>query len=315
MENSESWLCPDEPYGIYCSYNEQCLTPEAANKFGATVMLTGFGGDEMLCGNPLYLADLLWRGRLKTFLAELSKWSRVKNMSYLYGLTEFGIKPKIPYFLRPFLSVLLRKPIEFWYTFDVDSGPAIPRWIDKHFAQNMSVTRRIPNLVPDKNCQNASMIPEYRSIHSSNTSLGRQVITCPLSVELRQPFYDKRLVEYIMGVPMPYRITIKESGGLSQKLLIKNGMKGILPESIRTRTRGPEFGRRALAGMRADIPEFLRQLDLGNIEIVNRGYVDNNIFREVLSQWVFGYWEDVGCMVNTISLELWLKRHKSKYNI
>ena len=114
---------------------------------------------------------------------------------------------------------------------------------------------------------------------------------------------------------MPYRITIKESGGLSQKLLIKNGMKGILPESIRTRTRGPEFGRRALAGMRADIPEFLRQLDLGNIEIVNRGYVDDNIFREVLSQWVFGYWEDVGCMVNTISLELWLKRHKSKYNI
>lgn len=315
MKNAESWLYPDEPYGVYCSYNEQCLTPGAANDFGATVLLTGTGGDEILCGNPLYLADLLWCGKLRTFWADLKRWSRMENMSYLHVLTELGIKPRIPHSLRPFLSVLLRKPIEFWYTFDQDSGPIVPEWIDKRFAENMGATKRIRTLVSDQNCQKASMIPEYRSLHGSNASQGAQLITCPLKVEIRQPFYDKRLVEYVMGVPMPYRINVNEEGGVTEKLLIRNGMKGILPDSIRTRTRDPEFGRHSLAGMRVDISDFLLQLDKDNVEVVKRGYVDGKIFRELLSQWMFGYWgEALGCLVNTLSLETWLKRHKSKYD-
>ena len=315
MKNAESWRCPDEPYGIYIAYNEQLVTPEAANDFGATVLLAGDGGDEILGGHPLYLADLLWHGKLKTFLNYLKKWASVGNMSYLYGLTELGIKPRIPHFLRPFLSTLIRKPIEFWYSFDQDEGPVIPRWIDKRFAENMNATKRIPNLVPDKNCQIASRIPEYRSLRRSNSAQAEQLITCPLSVEVRQPYYDKRLVEYTMGVPMPYKISV-EDGGVTEKLLIRNGLKGILPEFIRTRFGGPEFGRHALEGMRADIPELLTQLDQNNVEVVNRGYVDKKIFREVLSQWMFGYWANVtGCVINTLSLELWLKRHKSQYNV
>ena len=118
-----------------------------------------------------------------------------------------------------------------------------------------------------------------------------------------------------MGVPMPYKISV-EDGGVTEKLLIRNGLKGILPESIRTRLGGPEFGRHALEGMRTNIPKFLTQLDENNIEVVNRGYVDKEIFREVLSRWMFGYWAGaIGSMVNTLSLELWLKRHKNQYNI
>ena len=316
MTGTESGLCPDEPYGIYISYNEQLITPEAANDFGATVLLTGFGGDEILWGNPLYLADLLWRGKLKTFLTELKKWARTENMSYLKALIEFGIKPKVPYSLRSLLSILLQKPIEFWYTFENEVGPRIPGWIDKGFARDMAVTKRIPALVPDKDCRKTSMIPEYRSLSANNTIVGRQYICCPLSVELRQPFYDKRLVEYVMGVPMPYRIAVDDGGESVAKLLIRNGLKDLLPECLLTRSDNPEFGRHALTGLRLGIPKLLTRLDQDDVEIVNRGYVDPKIFRNVLSQWELGYWGGtLGSMVNTLSLELWLKRHKNQYNV
>lgn len=316
MTGTESGLCPDEPYGIYISYNEQLITPEAANDFGATVLLTGFGGDEILWGNPLYLADLLWCGKLKTFLTELKKWARTENMSYLKALIEFGIKPKVPYSLRPLLSTLLQKPIEFWYTFENEEGPRIPSWIDKHFARDMAVNKRIPALVLDRNCQKRSMIPEYRSLSANNAVVGIQYICCPLSVELRQPFYDKRLVEYVTGIPMPYRITIDDGGAPVPKLLIRNGLKDLLPERLLNRSSAPEFGRYVLAGMRFGIPKLLKQLDQDNVEVVNRGYVDPDIFQNVLSQWELGYWGGtLGSMVNTLSLELWLKRHKSQYNI
>lgn len=316
MTGTESGPCPDEPYGIYISYNEQHITPEAANDFGATVLLSGLGGDEILWGNPLYLADLLWCGKLKTFLTELKKWARTENMSYLKALVEFSIKPKVPYSLRPFLSALLRKPIEFWYTFEEEEGPRIPGWIDKRFAREMVVTERIPALVLDKNCRKTSMIPEYRSLSANNAAVGMQYICCPLSVEIRQPFYDKRLVEYVAGVPMQYRITIDEGGEPVPKLLIRNGLKSVLPERLLTRSDEPEFGRHVLAGMRFGIPKLLTRLDQGDVEVVNRGYVDPKIFRNVLSQWELGYWGGMlGFMVNTLSLELWLKRHKSQYNV
>lgn len=153
---------------------------------------------------------------------------------------------------------------------------------------------------------------EYRMLRDSNSAHGVQIVCAPLSVEIRQPYFDKRLVEYVMGLPMPYKVTVDEKGRTIGKLLIRNGLKGILPECIRTRLSGPDFGRHALSGLKVALPELLRQLDQDNIEVVRRGYVDREIFREILSQWMLGYWEKLGNMVNTLSLELWLKRHKKE---
>ena len=205
MQNTESTACPDEPYGIYIAHEEHFITPEAANDFGATVLLTGIGGDEMLQGNPLYISDLLWSGKLKTLSTELKKWARTRNRSYLYVLTEFGLKPGIPPFFHPFLGVLLRRPAEFWYSYDKDTGPMIPKWVDKRFAQDMVLTERVRDLTPDINCRKASMKLEYRMLRDNNSVQAMQSISCPFNVEIRQPFFDKRLAEYSMGLPMPYK--------------------------------------------------------------------------------------------------------------
>ncbi len=50
------------------------------------------------------------------------------------------------------------------------------------------------------------------------------------SVEARVPFLDHRVVEMAMGFPEEYRI----SGGVTKRVL-RQAMKGLLPEAVRTR--------------------------------------------------------------------------------
>ncbi len=54
------------------------------------------------------------------------------------------------------------------------------------------------------------------------------------SVEGRFPFLDHRLIEFANRLPPRYKLM-----GLTEKYLLKRTMKGLLPESIRTRTKQP----------------------------------------------------------------------------
>ncbi|MDE2260560.1 MAG: asparagine synthetase B, partial [Betaproteobacteria bacterium] len=51
------------------------------------------------------------------------------------------------------------------------------------------------------------------------------------SVEARVPFLDHRLVEFVLGLPDEYKL----SDGVTKRVL-REGMMGILPERIRTRS-------------------------------------------------------------------------------
>ena len=313
MQSTESYPCPDEPYGVYLACHEHYLTPEAARDFGATVLFSGIGGDEIMQGSALYIADLLRDGKFRKLRGELSKWARAPNMSYLYALSEFGIKPHIPYFMQPFVGAIIRKPLEFWNHIGVeDTGPMIPEWLDERFAREQSVTQRIRHLIPDRDCHKKSLRLEYRYLRESNSCQAVQIVYCPLNIEIRQPFFDKRLVEYVMGVPMHHRITVDAKGRIVRKLLIRNGMKGILPDMIRNRLSQPNLGRHAMKGLKRALPELIMQLDQDAVEVVKRGYINRERFREVLSRWILGDWAKIGNVVNTLSLELWLRRYTNK---
>lgn len=54
------------------------------------------------------------------------------------------------------------------------------------------------------------------------------------SIEGRFPFLDHRLIEFANQLPPRYKLM-----GLTEKYLLKHAVKGLLPESIRTRTKQP----------------------------------------------------------------------------
>ncbi len=54
------------------------------------------------------------------------------------------------------------------------------------------------------------------------------------SIEGRFPFLDHRVIEFANRLPSRYKIK-----GLNEKFILKKAMSGLLPESVRTRTKQP----------------------------------------------------------------------------
>lgn len=54
------------------------------------------------------------------------------------------------------------------------------------------------------------------------------------SIEIRMPFLDKRLIEFAGRIPSTRKVL-----GLNEKFILKKALKGIVPESVRTRTKHP----------------------------------------------------------------------------
>jgi asparagine synthase (glutamine-hydrolysing) len=54
------------------------------------------------------------------------------------------------------------------------------------------------------------------------------------SIEARFPFLDHRVIEFANRLPPRYKLM-----GLTEKWLLKRSMKGLLPESVRTRVKQP----------------------------------------------------------------------------
>ena len=60
------------------------------------------------------------------------------------------------------------------------------------------------------------------------------------SIEARVPFLDHRLVEFAFRLPGDYKVH-----GVETKYVLREALKGVLPERIRTRTRQDRLPRRA----------------------------------------------------------------------
>lgn len=73
------------------------------------------------------------------------------------------------------------------------------------------------------------------------------------SVESRTPFLDYRLVEYVLGLPSEYKI----AGGWTKRIL-RESMKGILPEPVRTRIDKLGFVTAEEEWIRTDAPHQFR---------------------------------------------------------
>ena len=74
------------------------------------------------------------------------------------------------------------------------------------------------------------------------------------SVESRTPFLDYRLVEYVLGLPSEYKI----AQGWTKRIL-RESLKGILPETVRTRVDKLGFVTAEEEWVRKDAPQLFKK--------------------------------------------------------
>lgn len=238
----------DEPFGSTSIYAQWSVFRLAADT-GMKVMLDGQGADEQLCGYhtffPVRYAELFRSGRWIQLFREL----RLAQERYGYPLkrsvTEMG------FFVLP---DAMRRPIQERRFKDM----VTPAWIDPAV---LLAPERINDFLP----------PNYRIDDLSYSQLFHTSLPMLLhwedrdsmahSIESRVPFLDYRLVEFVMGLPTDYRLA-----GCRTKQVLRDGMKGILPESIRERQDKIGFATGEVEWVRNQNPDLFRSMVVNAIE-------------------------------------------------
>jgi asparagine synthase (glutamine-hydrolysing) len=136
--------------------------------------------------------------------------------------------------LRPSLPGLWRQAKKL---FSKDSTtPQYPRWLAPDFARRLNLQARVKEwnrlssvspphpVLPEGH---ASLSPWYWSHLFELESAG--ITHC--SVEVRHPFFDLRIVNFLLALP-PFPLYF-------QKRLLRDAVAGRLPERIRTRRKSP----------------------------------------------------------------------------
>lgn len=227
----------DEPFGSTSIY-AQWEVFQLARTNGVKVMLDGQGADEQLAGYHgffgHYFYDLLRSGNVFRFIHEARK------ASSLHGINPIPqvIKTLIPFsFLRDAVRKAWRKPHAQISWLDTDRLKAVKGDV---FSANL------------RSIQDVSMLQLHQSSlpmllrYEDRDSMAH-------SVESRTPFLDYRLVEFTTGLPSHYKI----QDGMTKSVL-REAMKGILPEPIRNRVDKIGFATAEEVWMKQQNPDRFR---------------------------------------------------------
>ncbi len=246
----------------------------------SSVVLTGYGGDAAMAGHIGYYAELLKRGRAGKFLWDAGR--HAFSHRTLRGLS-------------------LRS--EFKRMFDRGKvwAPPFPDWIDPEFARNTGLLERHRNYYTPMAVPAQIMHPDaYQSLRVplwSNLFETDFPVTVPL--ETRHPFFDLRLIEYLLSIPpVPWCIG---------KTVHREAMRGILPEPVRTRPKAPLAGNRILA--RLNHPVTPDKIDAG-LSMVGDSYVDRRAYRRALERFQIGELTSFAPITAPVSLNYWLRRRE-----
>jgi len=221
-------LTQDEPFGSASIVAQWFVFREAKNK-GMTVMLDGQGADEVLGGYHANFVSLAWsllaRKRIReSFLLRSAYEREIGSFPIPYDrfLIQAGVAltPKI--LKRP-----LRRVAQICQTGLGNMHRSPGNWLTEEISKKYNPAQF-----------------RYETFASMNQELQRQVTSTFLpallryedrnsmahSIEARVPFLDHRLVEFLFTLPEDLKIR-----GVTTKYILREAMKGILPEVIRNR--------------------------------------------------------------------------------
>jgi len=180
------------------------------------VVLTGEGSDNLMHFEMWpYAKDMIRRRDWRQFLADVPRYLRVRPSPWR------GVR---------------RRVMEY---FGMDPRAAIfPRWIAPEFARRANLEARWKDRLeasldaghPIRPTAHASLLaPQWSGLfENENPGVTRQ------PVEVRHPFLDLRIVEFLLALPpFPW---------FYEKVLLREAMAGRLPESVRRRPKTPLAG-------------------------------------------------------------------------
>lgn len=218
---------------------EENLLGRAARD-GLRVVLTGDGGDELFNDPWAYIADLVRGLRWAKLLREIGPRARYYQRSPLRAL-----RSALPY-LAPAWSTRLGRRLR---------PRALPPWLDPRFADRINLAERL--------CEARSRLPfDSFCAETGHHALtrGRMVLmheqrewaAAQQGIEYRFPYYDRRLIEFLLAIPFQR----KSEGGQPKSLL--RSVPGLLPAALVAQDHKADYAGLAESALREQLGDALR---------------------------------------------------------
>jgi asparagine synthase (glutamine-hydrolysing) len=296
----------DEPVGSTSQY-AQYRVYRLAGEAGMKVMLDGQGADETISGYhgayPPYFLDLARGLRLSTLSREVTLYRRLHGYSARSVWTTLGrglARTAMP--AAVYQTLRQRAPAGRSHPFfQVAGGQALA----------------VETSEASRSWARRGALPEYLYRLTTGSSLQSLLRyedrnSMAFSVEARVPFLDYRLVELAFALPARFKV----SGGLT-KVVLREAMRGILPERIRTRTDKVGFATPEGQWFRSAGREYMSDI-FASRSFAERGYFDapavQAAFRafcgsdaEPPSSTHPEFWTRVNLFWRALNVELWLR--------
>jgi len=212
-------LYPDVPYSPQTVLIASMFGQIKARNFH--VLLDGNGGDELAGGQLGHLVEMLWRGKWGSLAAFLDDYSRTWGLSRWRLFVLSCIKPSIPEPVKAFKRMITsQKP---------DASLVRAGAIELTGARGR-LTRA--SLTPDfsSSRQREMYALMFRGWGPTVATESYELLASYFGIEIRQPFRDKRLVEFAYALPADQLWRDAWS-----RIAFRNAMKGILPDKVRQR--------------------------------------------------------------------------------
>ena len=282
-------LSTDTPFVGWRTCYEEVFRRMAGR--GARVLLMGHGGDDLLRGSALIYAERLRRGDLSA-IGEVVSHARNRQDSLPRALYRSFVRPHLPAGADRFLRTALGKRED-----------GFPAWIDPELARRNraavrpSGPRSFADPARRQICRDLIEVPWYWRLANWHDRSA-----AAFGIEVRHPFLDRRLFEYVLAIPgeQLFRLDVTKS-------LLRRALKEILPERIRSRqgkTRfTPFLGSILRKRAASEITELLR-----SPRGVDLGIFDGNRLRSAYLDFLGGTDESMRGLWYAITLEIWLRR-------
>ncbi|HKV55374.1 MAG TPA: asparagine synthase-related protein [Candidatus Binataceae bacterium] len=262
---------------------------------GFRVALTGAGSDEYMTGYgdaPANLIAQMKLGELIRYMGspEQRLWQEAESRNAFTYLLRHGIWPLLPFKLQ----FLLKRA----------SGARLyPEFVNHDFARRLNLAvrlRRKPRHPRGMSIADQSAYQWYAGVWLSHSMEYLDRLTGRAGIEERQPFHDRRLVEFLFAIPAEQRC---RNGMI--KFILRNAMRGLIPELIRTRPDKAGYGDIFLAVLR----NFNRPA-LESMALEQAGWIDSRAFCRMFDEVLeprdddpAGLWP----VWSTLSMEFWYK--------
>jgi asparagine synthase (glutamine-hydrolysing) len=204
----------------------------AAVSDGVRMLLTGDLADACVGGSPLVFDSLLRSGQVAAFLRRLRAYRRTSNERLRTIVARDCLAPLLPLAVQKrVMTAYVRRQVDRF-------RPALlPAWmpaalrenlVERHLALCLAAERERRYASPARHWEYGMLSPPEITRHPT-----------PWPVEIWRPFADRRLHEFLLAIPPEQKFAPHPDTDeyyAASKSLVRRSMRGIVPESIRTRT-------------------------------------------------------------------------------